>query len=137
MARPRPAGAPGSGRSATGGRRAAGAGARRAWGRRSPDDGPKTPREGARAYLNSFPGRRDPGGGDGCGRRGREAVLGIPCPKSGRAPPSPLPFPSGETILEGGRSLFPHTKEGIMNTAERERLIEEIGELARAYDMKF
>jgi len=24
-----------------------------------------------------------------------------------------------------------------MNTAERERLIEEIGELARAYDMKF
>jgi hypothetical protein len=33
--------------------------------------------------------------------------------------------------------LFPDTKEGAMDAAERTRLVEETGELARTYDMKF
>jgi hypothetical protein len=48
-----------------------------------------------------------------------------------------LLFSPGETILEGGRFTSLAAKEGAMDAAERARLVEETGELARAYDMKF
>lgn len=49
----------------------------------------------------------------------------------------PCRSPPGKPYWQEAVSLFLLTKEGAMDAAERARLAEEIGELARAYDMKF